>query len=1115
MSSLRDWLRANGLGQYLDQFHASGIDLDVIASLNDADLRELGLNLGDRKRFLAAVATSKNNQATTTSGSGAGADQAERRQLTVVFCDLVGSTELSQKLDPEELRRLIRQYQDACAGAVARYDGHVAQFLGDGVLVYFGYPKAHEGEAERAIRAGLDIIDNVGALSMDHKLKVRIGIDAGLVVIGQGEALNEQERTAIGDAPNVAARLQSLAKPGSIVISDRARQLAGGAFEYADLGSHELKGISEPLHVWQVTGEKAVETRFDAATGGKTAPMVGRAMEMSVALQAWERAREGKLQVLLLCGEPGIGKSRILRAIRERLIEDGAQAWQYQCSPFFANTALYPVIANIERASDFERTDQPELRLVKLERLLKDRFGCPDLDVNLIGRLLGLPVDARYGSLSMSPQKQKDETIRALVDVGEGASERLPLIALYEDVHWSDPTTIEMLDYLLKRKAMRALVVITYRPEFKPPWSGQTQVTQLTLNRLDPDQTEQVATRVAGNKRLPKEIVEQIIQKTDGIPLYVEELTKAILETDIVKLHRSAYTLTRPLKTLAIPTTLNDSLMARLDRLAPTKEAAQIGACIGREFSHELLALVSTQTRDQLDHAIEQLLASELVYQRDVGVAAIYIFKHALVQDAAYESLLKSRRADIHARIARALEEHLPQTKQTEPELLAHHYTEAGLIEEAVPSWHQAGLKALSKMALTEAIAHFGRGLELTRRLTDDVKRENREAEVRAALGIAWIANGGWFHPKVKETMLPAWALAEKHDRQDLFAPILWGLGSYHIASGRLGEGQIWIEKSLRAADKTANDTILLSALMMAAIHQYWHGKLTESRRYAERIFERYQRDRHAHLATLMNFDPATVSYAYTGSNLWILGYPVQALRAMDEKNRNAEEVGHAVDQCFAWTFGEIASIFMGLNERYIYFCDRAEQTARDQRLSFFYECFIPFLRSLTWNYLHGPEKAYEYALATAKVWRTLNGGLFVPCVLVSAAESALALGRYKDALQQVTRALEEHVERPGWEERCFGAEVLRVKGLAVQGAGNAKGAEKCFQDSIEYARNQNAKSWELRTAMSYARLMRSQSRNHEARELLEPVYDWFTEGFDTRDLKEAKALLEELRVTA
>ncbi len=667
------------------------------------------------------------------------APSAERRQLTVLFCDLVGSTELSQKLDPEDYRELVQKYQSACTEVVSRFEGHIAQYLGDGLLVYFGFPQAHEDDAQRAVRAGLGVIEAVSrVVTPNGPLAVRVGIHTGLVVVGEVGSGSSQERLALGDTSNLAARLQALAPPGSVVLSDRTRRLLGAGFEVRDCGLHPLKGVAEPVQVWQALGAGDAESRFETTTHGRLPPMVGRELEFTVVLHAWARARSGKGQTVLLCGEPGIGKSRIVRALREKVGGEEVLVWQHQCSPYFVNSALYPVISRLERGLEFQRDDSPEQRLDKLERALRG-FGRPDFDANLIGRLLSLPAEERYGALSMTPQKQREETIRALNDVIVAAAGSRSLLMLFEDVHWADPTTLEFLEALLARlDRLHVLLVATYRPEFKPQWVGQPHVTALTLSRLDPEHTRAIATRVAGGRQLPEEIVTQIAAKTDGIPLFVEELTKAIVESGLLQERDGKLELSGPLPPLAIPLTLRDSLMARLDRLAPVKEVAQAGACIGREFGQELLELISPLSFGQLQQALDALVASELVYKRGQPPATTYVFKHALIQDAAYESLLKAKRAQIHAQIGQALEQHFPATAATQPELLAHHYTAAEMIEEAISYWKQAGELARRRVALQESIAHLERGIGLVERLKagasgDRPRRQRAESRRQAS----------------------------------------------------------------------------------------------------------------------------------------------------------------------------------------------------------------------------------------------------------------------------------------------------------------------------------------------------------------------------------------------
>jgi len=1121
MSAIGEWLEGLGLGQYTDAFQANEIDIELLAEIDDQTLKDIGVAIaGHRIRIKSAIAKLKSGQPASNAvvdstppwSAGTNVD-AERRQLTVMFCDLVGSTALSQELDPEELRRLIHQYQDACVGAISRFEGYVAQYLGDGVLAYFGYPVALEGGAERAIRAGVAVIERVRELSVQREqpLQVRVGIDTGLVVIGQGEALTEQDRTAVGGAPNIAARLQALATPGTIVVSARTRELAQGSFEYHDLGAHELKGISEAVHAWQVVAERAVESRFDAATRGLAAPMVGREMELELALRAWQQANAGKLQVLLLCGEPGIGKSRIVRALRERLSAEGAQAWQYQCSPYFVNSALYPITAHMERALKFEREETPQARLAKLEAMVIGEFGRPALDVNLIGRLFNLPVEAKYGALAMSPQKQKDETLRTLADLVQAASRLRPMLMLFEDVHWADPSTLEAIDQLLKRDVLRVLVVMSYRPEFKPAWIGEPHVSALTLGRLDREQIEAVVTRVAHGKPLPKEIVAQIVAKTDGVPLFVEELTKTILESKLVEDRGDHYELAGPLPALAIPNSLRDSLMARLDRLAPVKETAQIGACIGREFSDELLSLVSPLPRSELSKALEQLTASELVFKRGAGKDTIYVFKHALVQDAAYDSLLKSRRAEVHGRIARTLEKHFPDTAANEPELLAQHCTEAGLIEQAVGYWKRAGELAHTRIALEEAIAHLERGLAIVVTLPPSQTRDRHELELRGLLGMAWIAFRGWSYPSVAEHLGPAYALEEALTPGQHSLRVLWGLWVYRLAAAQTQESFPIAEELLAQGRARGDEEMLQAGLWAVVTTSYWLGEFERCIEYADLILERYDPVRHHGLADALNHDPKTVALQFKAASTGLLGYADRATALMKEATGHARARGHAFDLAWAYYFA-IAQLHCA--QRDVNTIDarlaELEPLAREQRLLAFEYVLAPYARAVRSLIDGSTEQASGVLGQLIPIVTTAGPQTLIPEAKTWLARCAITLCEPDGALTLVDEAL-AIILQPAAGLRYVYPEVLRVKGVALEAAGKVGDAEAAYQHAISAARAAKAKWWELRAGATLARLWASQGKRTDACELLRPIYNWFTEGFDTQDLKEAKALLEEL----
>jgi class 3 adenylate cyclase len=643
MADVEHWLQGLGLAQYARTFAENDIDLEVLPHLNEQDLEKLGVSLGHRKKLLHAIgALSAGSQSLRAgpaaeeaqAGSGRSAE-AERRQLTVMFVDLVGSTELAARLDPEDMGQVIRAYHGCCTEVVARWDGHVAKYMGDGVLAYFGWPQAHEDEAERAVRAGLAITTAVGQLSNPggELLAARTGIATGLVMVGEliGEGA-AREQAVVGETPNLAARLQALAAPGSVVISQGTRRLVGGLFELADLGPQRLKGFAEPLSAWRVEGEGRAEGRFEALHGKHLTPLVGREHELGILLERWAWAKDGDGQVVLLSGEPGIGKSRVIRTFRERLGDEPYTPLSHFCSPYHTNSALHPIIAQLERAAAFARADESEARRAKLENLLGQATEHLDEAVPLIGALLGLPADARYPALNLSPQRQKQRTLEILIEQLAGLARDRPVLELYEDLHWVDPSTLELLDLLVERvRTLPVLAVLTYRPEFSPPWSGHAHVTSLPLNRLGRRQGAAIVERLTGGKSLPGEILEDIVAKTDGVPLFVEELTKTVLESGLLIDAGNHYALTAPMPSLAIPATLQDSLMARLDRLAPVKEVAQTAAVIGREFSHELIAAVSPLAVAELDAALDQLVASGLIFRRGTAPEATYSFKHALV----------------------------------------------------------------------------------------------------------------------------------------------------------------------------------------------------------------------------------------------------------------------------------------------------------------------------------------------------------------------------------------------------------------------------------------------------------------------------------------------------
>jgi class 3 adenylate cyclase len=779
------WLRDLGLENYLQAFQANHIDGKVLPRLTADDLTALGISsIGHRRKLLDAIAALDQGGAPSAAVPIAPnrSMEVERRQLTVLFCDLVGSTELATHLDPEDLRGVMRAYHRCTAGVIERFDGHVAKYLGDGVLAYFGWPRAHEDDAERAVRAGLALVEALARLEPQAgvRLRARIGIATGQVIIGDlvGQGALRDE-AVVGETPNLAARLQALADPGAVIIGQATRRLIGGFFELADLGPQRLKGFAEPLAVWRVSGESGTENRFEALRGGNLTPLIGREHELGLLLERWSWATEGDGQVVLLGGEPGIGKSRMVQALRERLGDQPYTSLSHYCAPHHANSALHPVIDLLHRGAGLARDDLPSKQLAKLETLLAESNDDLGEMVPLLAKLLSIPTEDRYAALDLSPERQKQRTLEVLTDQLAALAARRPVLDVYEDVHWIDPSTLELLDLVIERvRHLRVLVLITYRPEFTPPWTGQAHLTLLPLNRLGRSQGAAMALRVSGGKKLPSEIVKQIVARTEGVPLFVEELTKAVLESGILTDAGDRYELSGPLPPLAIPATLRDSLMARLDRLAPVKELAQMGAAIGRDFSHALLAAVADQPERELQAALDQLVASELVFRRGTPPEATYSFKHALVQDAAYGMLLKSRRQQLHARIAQVLEERFPEASAIQPELLAQHYTAAGLHEQAVEYWHRAGQRASERSANLEAIAHLTRGLELAHTLPDPQQSARQELKLQVALGEPLVVAKGYGGPEAAATYTGRCSCAERLAKRPICSLRFGGSGT-------------------------------------------------------------------------------------------------------------------------------------------------------------------------------------------------------------------------------------------------------------------------------------------------------------------------------------------------
>jgi class 3 adenylate cyclase/tetratricopeptide (TPR) repeat protein len=1114
------WLQELGLERYEATFRENDVDAELLPTLTADDLKDLGVtSLGHRRRLLQAIAKLRDDDAASPPAVGVVDDHpvsiyaGERRQLTVMFCDLVGSTALGEKLDPEELRSLLHAYRTLCGDVIARYDGFVARYVGDGILVYFGWPTAHEEDAERAVRAALEIVHTVKRASSSEILTVRIGIATGPVVVGEAAGAGDQSRLAVGSTPNLAARLQGLAIADQVVIAASTRRLIGSAFELSDLGEHDLKGIAEPVHAWRVEEALATESRFDANRGGGSAltPLVGREEELDLLLRRWSQARDGEGQVVLLSGEPGIGKSRILNALRQRLEAQGVQALRFQCSPYYVNSAFWPIIDNFERALRFTRDETIDAKLDKLEALVVTQYGRPLTDVRFVASILSIPCEARYGPLSMTPQKHKDETLRTLVDISEAAARQQPSVMLFEDAHWADPTTLEVLDLLIDRvRTVPLLVVLTHRPEFQSRWSEHGHVVALNLSKLTRPQSAAMVSTLAGGKALPTAVIEQILTRTDGVPLFVEELTRAILESGELTEAGDHYEYSGSARTVTIPATLRDSLMARLDRFMPVKDIAQIGAAIGREFSYEMIAAIAPMPEAQLDDALVKLSASGLAFRRGTPPDAVYTFKHALVQDAAYDSLLKSRRQELHGKIARVIEQRFPPIMTTEPEVLAHHLTEAGLAEAAIPLWQKAGELALKRMALTEAISHLTQGLKLIPALPWSSERDAGELELRVRLGHAWVAVRGWAAAEVWSSLHPALALAKSLERDDKLLAIRWGLTSIVLTQGRVAESLPWVEETLDLAAATGHTDWLLAAHMGACGCYCFAGEFLKVLEHADRVRALYDAEEYRHVADILNHDPKTFAGIYASVSAWVLGYPDRALRLNDEKDAHARRRGHPFDLGFALNIGAHEFDHRYGHEDLRKRAEECEQLGRDNGLPVLWAMLAPASHGLALIREGRPAEGIVPLKASILAWEATGGRTRSPTRKAHLAEAMALTDDLDNSLRVIDEAIAQ-IERPGWEERYFYAEILRLKGWMLSLKGDVEGAERNFRSSLDWARRQQARMWELRTSINLARLWQSQGKSEEAYELLAPVYHWFTEGFDTKDLQDAKSLLAEL----
>jgi len=1193
------WLRGLGLEQYAPAFRDNDVDGEMLPELTADDLISIGVtSVGHRRKLLAAIAALRVEptrdlaqpavSATSTPVSPP-ISEAERRQLTVMFCDLVDSTGLSVRLDPEDLRAVIGGYHRCVAAVIERSGGFVAKYMGDGVLAYFGYPRADEHDAERAVRAGLALVEAVGRLDTAARapLQARVGIATGLVVvgdlIGEGEA---RERSVVGETPNLAARLQALAEPGTVVIAPGTQRLTSGLFDYEDLGPIAIRGLAAPVTASRVLRESGAESRFEALRAARTL-LVGRDKELALLQRRWQQAKAGKGSIVLLSGEPGIGKSRLAQTLIDHLSAEPHTRLRLFCSPHYQDHALYPTITQLERAAGFRREDTANERLDKLEAVLAQATDDPGEAVPLLAALLSLPIGGRYRPLDLTPQRQKERTLRALVAQVEGLAARQPVLMLFEDAQWSDPTSLELAGLIADRvPVLPVLLIVTFRPEFAPPWTGRQHVISLALNRLAPRQRAELIAGITGGKALPEEIAAEIIDRTDGVPLFVEELTKAVLEAGT---QRAAALSATPRTAASVPATLYASLVARLDRLGPVaKDIVQRGAVIGREFGYELLALTTGLATAQLCDALDPLVDSGLVFVRGTPPDAVYTFKHALVRDAAYETLLRSRRQELHARIIEVLEGQFADLVERQPDLLAHHCTEAGLIAKvdgvdddrhnldggdarlrddrpcgadnhharpsvagvfgrrrirqrgqfsrrarrrpsrvqrqlaichrrpdhgdrlAIGFWARAGRKSVAGSAMIEAVSQLHKGLDLLAKLPEGPEPLRHELQLRIALGEALTASRGPAASETGQAYLRALEICQDLGDSEALPQILNGLCSYHMALSEFRAARDVAEQLLRHVETQGDPVTRMAANRNMGACLYWLGEFQPSATHMQRVLDTELLDLGGSIVPGSIYHLRVVALIYQSNSVCIQGHLQRGAVLSERSVTLGRATGHPQSLAFALSMAALLKLLSRAESDASSLLQELALLATDQKLPFWLgraNFLLGYTLTGCGRLAEGltlAQKGFTDIVATGS---TINHTCYLALmsqIHARAGDFATARGLLATAVAQADQS----------DERWFEAELHRLAGewtMNYSAPAEKAAAEACFLRAVGTAQRQGARWWELRAATSLARLWRDQGKRAEARDLLAPVYGWFTEGSDTLDLKEVKALLDEL----
>jgi class 3 adenylate cyclase/predicted ATPase len=1068
-----EWLLNLGLERYISHFRDNDVDLEVLAELTEADLEKLGITLGHRKKLLKAIGRLQLNpppERRKPETTVLSTPQGERRRLTIMFCDLIGSTALAEQLDPEALRDLVVAYQNVCAGIISRFDGYIAKYMGDGILVYFGFPAAHEDEAERAIRAGLDIVQTMQRTKALSRLRVRIGIATGRVVVGNVIGTGaSQEYAVTGETPNLAARLQELAEPDTVIVAAETKRAVGNTFIFQTLGQLSLKGFSRSVDAWCVIAERPVESRFEAAQVTQINPLIGRDHELSLLLQRWNEAKKGEGQVVLLSGEAGIGKSRLTQALRAATANEPQTRLRYQCSPYHTNSAFYPVIAQMEFAAGIQSADPADQKLAKLETVLAHNDTNTSQALPLLASMMSIPLSNQHLPPDLPANIQKQRTFEALLTQVSSLAREQPVLMILEDVHWIDPTTCELFGLVIERiqDDLPVFLIVTFRPEFRSPWPHHSHVTSLALSRLSKQHSTTLVETITTGKPLPSQVLAEIIKKTDGVPLFVEELTKALLESGALKDNAAQYTLTGHWAPMAIPDTLQDSLMARLNRLASVKDVAQIASVIGREFSHELLLEVSDLSEAELQIALDRLVQSGLVFRRAASPTSGYFFKHALVRDAAYESLLHSRRRQLHARIAEVIETRFSSTAQNEPEILAHHYTEAIMPGHAIVYWLRAGERDLHRSAHLEAVAHLTRGIELLQNLEAVEDRDLLELSYHSAMGTAFLALKGYGAQETGQAFIRARELCDKVSDAPQRYPVLYGEWAFHLTNARMELARELAESFLEEGRLQENTTTLVVGHRISGFTAHLMGDFAAAKEHFDSHLAMYEASTHSSLAFSYGQDPRVSCLINYACLKCITGHLDEGLEMSRAAIAYAQELNHtntrAYAECFALQVfqfcGDVAAIESEALPLIAFF--------EDKRLAM-WSAWASIILAWAKGQSGDREEAIAQIEHRLNVLRKSGQVLLFPYFLTLQAELMAAAGRTQAALRSTDDALAlVTTTRECWWE----GEIYRIRGELLKVISQPENANCAMQRALEITRRQGAEMLVLRASESHTSL--------------------------------------------